>query len=510
MENSRTKNSTYSMLACMIYYIVNILFGLLNRRMLISILGIDYQGVNGLFGSVLNLLSIAELGIGTAIIYHLYKPLAEHDKEKIGSIMQFYKKCYTGIAVVMFVVGSLLSIRIDFFVNECSLPLNLHIVYFLMLADSIATYTFAYKRSILYADQKNYVVAIINTSFVLLYNIAQIAILYITNDYYYYLTVKLLFRVIENVSINIYVNKKYRYLSAKTYPPISKEVLADIILKIKGLLFHKISTFIVNGTDNILISKFLGLSLVGIYSNYYYVISSLNAILQQAFDGITGSVGNLIATSERTKRLSVFGELNSINTLLSALFVNVLLVSINPFVSLVFGSEYLLDNVTLIVLAINMVFTNQRRVFGVFKSAAGIQYEDRYVPVVESIVNIGMSLILLHFFGIVGVFLGTLISQLCDFSYTFPVFVYGKVLGGSFGEYIKCISFNLSYHTITIAITIFIFSLNNCTNFGTFVATVLFTIIQTILLFWCFWQRTPYCIAVVNRIKTVLHKKTDR
>lgn len=506
MRNSRTRNSTYSMLACVIYYSANILFGLANRKFLISILGIEYQGVNGLFGSVLNMLSIAELGIGTAIIYHLYRPLANGNKEMVGSIMHFYKNCYRGIALVMLTVGMILSVKLDFFVTASSLPVNIHIVYYLMLADVIATYTFAYKRSILYADQKNYIVAIINTFFVVCCNIVQVGILYWTKDYYLYLSVKLGLRLLENISINIYVSKHYAYLSAKKYPKIAKDLLKDIIQKIKGLLFHKIGTFVVNGTSNILISKFLGLALVGIYSNYYYVISAINSVLQQAFDGTTGSVGNLLATEDSSKRLSVFEELNGINTLFSAIAVNMLFVLINPFIKTIFGDEFVLNHTIVILLVLNMIFTNQRRVFGVFKAASGIQYEDRYVPIAESLTNIIISVILLFKFGLAGIFVGMLVAQCCVYLYTFPILIYRNVMEKSITDYTKYLLFVFSFHIISLSSVSWVFHVFIEETIMNYAIKGCVACIQTILIFYVFWHNTDSYQHMLNRIKLIIKK----
>ena len=499
-NNSRTKNSALSMLASSTYYFTFIILGLINRKMLISIMGIEYQGINGLFSSILAILGVTELGLGTAIIYHLYKPLADNNQILVGTIMQFYKKCFSWIAVLMLFVGVVISLKLDFFVDNSDLPVNLHLVFYLILADVVATYTFSYKRSILYADQKNYVIANINTIFVISYNIVQIAVLYITKDYYYYLAARLAFRLLENVAINYVVDKQYPYLNNK-YPSLDKNILGDIILKIKGLLFHKISTFIVNGTDNILISKFLGLTIVGVYSNYLYIINSLNAVLQQAFDGITGSVGNLIVKTEDERKMLVFKELNCINIFLSSMFVNLMVVLSSPFISFFFGIEYVMDDFVVIILGLNMIMTNQRRVFGMFKSAAGIQYEDRYVPLVESIVNILFSLILLHYLGFVGVILGTLISQICDFSYTFPIFVYRNTLGGYKLSYVKYLISVLLFQILSLGVCFSGCLLVTYNGVIALVVKSLLVIVLSTITFIVFFRNSEDFISLRNRLQ---------
>lgn len=436
-SKSRTRNSVYGMSSAVGYYIVNIVMGLANRKVLISMMGIDYQGINGLFASILTVLGVAELGIGTAIIYNLYRPIANNDIVSITSIMHFYKKCYTWIAVGMSIVGAVISFKLDFFVQETSIPVNLQVIFLLVLADIIATYTFAYKRSILFADQRNYIVSIINTIFVLCINVTQIAILFYTHNYYYYLCSKFVFRLIENIVINIIVNNLYPFLCGKDILPISKDILQDIKIKVKGLLFHKIGTFLVVGTDNILISKFISLSVVGIYSNYFYVISSVNAILQHAFDSITGSVGNLITSLEEEKKMKVFKELNLLNILFSSVCVNLVFVLTTPFIEIVFGNKFTLSTEIMFALIINMVLTTQRLVFGIFKTAAGIQYEDRLVPLFEAAINLICSLLLLHWLGLIGIFMGTTVSLFTQYGYSFPKFIFKRVLNGTYSQYVK-------------------------------------------------------------------------
>lgn len=452
MEASRTQKATRSMSANGIYYIINVLIGLFNRRCLIMIMGIDYQGVNGLFSSVLSILELAELGIGTAIIYHLYKPLAENNIEQIKSIMYFYKKCYTMIAVVIGIIGCLLCTNIEFFVGITEIDLNLKIIFLLMLADIIGTYTFAYKRSILYADQKNYIVANVNTAFVVTYNIAQLIMLYYTHNYYLYLLVKIMTRIGSNMMINLIVNKEYPYLKNRDSKSLDKDILFDIKKKVKGLMCHKIGTFVVNGTDNIFISKFIDLATVGIYANYNYVITAVNSLLNTIIDGATGSVGNLLVRSEKEHQYKVFKEMNLLNLFISTSAISIFSVAIEDFISLFFGEQYTLQQLVLTVIIFNMMLNNQRRVWGIMKTAAGIQYEDRFIPLYEAVINLIMSWFLFKFFGLSGIFMGTIFTQLGVYFYTFPVLVAKNLLGISYYAYMAYIGKFIAFQAAVVAL----------------------------------------------------------
>ena len=481
--------------------------GLVNRKVLIDVLGIEYQGVNGLFASILTILGVAELGIGTAIIYNLYKPLAERDIPKIQSIIQFYSKCYWLIAFAMSGIGLIISFHLPFFVTESSLPINLQVVFLLILGEIVATYTFAYKRSILQADQRNYLISTINTIFIVVANVLQLLILLYLKDYYIFLGSKLICRIIENVVVNIVVNHYYPFLKKKTDRPLDSNILYDIKQKIKGLLFHKIGTFVVNSTDNILISKFFGLALVGVYSNYFYVISSASAIVQQAFDGITGSVGNLIAVSDMKKRMLIFKQLNLLNIFISSLCVNCVLILINPFITIVFGDDYLLDDYILFALIFNMILSVHRLVYGIFKTAAGIQYEDRYVPIAECMVNLFMSLLLMHKLGLVGVYLGTTVSMICQYGITFPIFIYKKVLGGNYIDYSIYLLRTLGYYLISACISWL--SVKNISMESIYIDSfvkLLCVISMNIILFWVVYHRDNSYNYIIDRMCKFIKK----
>lgn len=507
MSASRTQKATKSMSANGIYYIINIILGLLNRRFLILIMGIDYQGVNGLFSSVLSVLELAELGIGTAIIYHLYKPLAEDDKEEIKSIMHFYKKCYTVIALVVTVIGVLLSINIEFFVGKTNLDLNLRVVFLLMLADVVGTYTFAYKRSILYADQKNYVVANVNTVFVVVYNFLQLVVLFLTHNYYLYLLVKFLTRLGSNVIINIIVNKEYPFLKGEARP-LKPEILFDIKQKVKGLMCHKIGTFVVNGTDNIFISKLINLATVGIYANYNYVITAVNSLLNTMIDGATGSVGNLLVKSDQKHSLNVFKEMNLLNLLISTTAISIFSVAVDDFITIFFGGQYLIGRLVLAVVILNMICNNQRRVWGIMKTAAGIQYEDRWVPIYESIVNIVMSYILFQKFGFAGIFMGTLFTQLGVFFYTYPILIWGRVLGKNYLSYITYLLELFVFQILIVAacyyLSLFIV-LNNV--FVDMIIKALIALALSFIAFTVVFFHTDSYKNLLNRLKGIINVK---
>lgn len=431
----KTKATFYNSITNLFLYFITILLGIVNRWAIVRILGIQYQGINSLFSNILSMLSIAELGIGSAIIYHLYEPLEHKNVIELKSLMLFYKKCYYAIALFILCIGVIFIPFLPLFVTENPTSYSISFIYIWFLFDVAISYLFTFKRSILIADQKNYVITICDILYQIIVKIGQTIILFVTKSFIGYLAVMVLGRIIENFLINIIANRTYPFFKDKNVQAVSHEILMDIKKKVSGAFFHKIGSFVVLGTDNLLISRFLGLVTVGIYSNYYLVISSIQNICSKTLTAATASVGHMLTEKNFNKNQYIFKQL----LILNGLFVTVGACGIycisTPFISLVFGAEYTISQFTLLILSLNMYLQGTRVVYSIFKEAAGILYEDRFVPLIESFINIFMSILLVKYFGLAGIFMGTITSTMILYSYTFPFLVVKKILNISIKNY---------------------------------------------------------------------------
>ena len=475
----RVKNSIKNTTAAIVSNILTILIGLIAQAVFIKILGTEYLGINGLFTNIISMLGIVELGIGSAIVYNLYKPIANRDKETIKSLMNFYKKAYHIIALVVFIIGISIIPFLSYFIGETIVDININLVYLLFIIDIVCSYLLTYKRSLLYADQKNYIINIIHMIYLVTLNISQLLLLYITKNYYLYLGIKIILRIIENVVITIIVNKKYSYLKEKNIKKLDKKIEKDIFQKIKALFFHKIGSFIVLGTDNLIISRYLGIVTVGLYSNYYMIINALNTLFNQAITALTPSVGNLLVEKNSNKNFEVFRKVRFINFWIATFTSVALLIIMNSFITIWIGEAYLLSNLVLITLVINFFMTMMRNSYSTFKEAAGIFHEDRYVPIIESFVNIVASIILLKYFGLAGVFMGTIISGLILWCYSYPRFVYKKLFCRSYLSYIKE---TISYIILFILILIISYKISNIYTFYNIWVQLLYNIIVSLII----------------------------
>lgn len=436
MSDSRTSNSIKNSITAVIANIVTIIVAFISRTVFIKILGPEYLGVDGLFGNVLMMLNFFELGIGSSIVYNMYKPIAEQDVEKIKSLLLFYKKTYNLIAIVVFILGIMILPFISFFVGELKVDLNVYLVFFLLLLNTVNSYILVYKRNLLYANQKNYIINIVHTIYIIILNIIQISLLYIFKNYYIYLGIKIICQFFENIIISSICTHIYSY----TKEPANKledSVKKSIFSKVKALIFHKIGSIAIYGTDNLIISKFIGVLYVGLYSNYFLIIDNIGKIFGQTISSITSSVGNLLAVSDQKKNFEVFKTTRFINFWISTFTAISLLVMIEPFIILWIGKEFLLSKFTLILLIFNYFQSTQRLSYATFKDSGGIWEKDKYVPLIEASLNIVFSIIFVRMIGLPGVFLGTIISGLSLWCYSYPKLVYKSLFGRSYIQYLK-------------------------------------------------------------------------
>lgn len=458
MKSERKKSSFKNMITAVSSNVLTIIVGLVAQAVFIKILGSEYLGLNGLFSNVISMLGIVELGMGSAIIYNMYKPIAENDHEKIKSLMQFYKKSYRIITLIISIIGIMIIPFIKYIVDieSVTVDINVYLVYILFLLETICSYILSYKRSMLYADQKEYITNIIHMGYTILVNTMQLTFLYFTHDYYLYLIIKVMMRLVENIVISSYVNRRYSYLLDNKVTKLDSKTEKDIFQKIRALLFHKIGTFIVSGTDNIIISKYLGLVTVGLYSNYYMIINAVQTVINHIIQATRASVGNLLVTESKTKQFDIFNKIRFVNFWISCFSSICIFVIMDSFITIWIGYKFVLPTKVLLVLVINFFIVSSRSTYGAFKEAAGIFYEDRFVPIIESLLNIVLSIIFVKKFGLMGVFMGTIGSGLVLWCYSYPKYVYNKLFGRKISDYMKE---TIYYFIIFILIAGFTYSL---------------------------------------------------
>ncbi len=432
----RQKNSIRNSYTSVISNIITMLVGFISQAIFIKTLGSEYLGLNGLFTNILTILSFFELGIGGAIVFHLYKPIAKDDKKSVLALMQFYKRAYTIISIAILLVGLAILPFLKVIVGQINIDVNIYAIFIIHLINTSSSYLLSYKKNIIQANQKSYILNIVHILYVLLLNTFQMVLLIITHNYYIYLILRFAFQLLENVVDYFIANRLYPFLKEKTKHKIDKNTKKDIFIKVKAMLYHQIGSSVINGTDNIIISSFLGIYYVGLYSNYYIVINAVSILCKQMITATTASVGNLLVSTESyQKKYEVFNKLRFFNFCLSFISGICILTIMEPFITVWIGSEYILTIFTTYVLAFNFFQKNQRSVYQTFKDSAGIWHEDRFIPILESLINITASIILLKIFGLPGVFLGTIVSGLLLWLYSYPKYVYTRLFNRGYKKY---------------------------------------------------------------------------
>lgn len=433
----RTKKALKNTTSSVVSYILLALVAFVVQRVFKDCLGKEYLGISSLFSNIMTGLGIVELGFGSAIIVNMYRPVANKDILAIVALMQFYKKIYRIIAFIVLAIGLMILPFTDYLVGDLSVPFNVKVIFLLYLSDSVISYFLTYKRSILYANQQNYYITWIHTVVYLAVNLLQILLLYTTANFYLYILVSMVSRLVENIIINIIADKMYPYLRRKERVPLDGSIKADIKKKVHGLIFHKLASFLVTGTDNIIISLVpgLGVIMVGVYSCYSMIITKLTGMIDALFNSITSGVGNLLIEDNKQKSYEIFKVIHFIVTWIYV-FVSICFYFISvPFIEIWMGEDFVLDRATVLVITCNMFIGGCRASFGTFKSAAGIFYEDRYVPFMESVVNLITSIPLAFAFGVKGVLLGTICSTLFLYIFSYPRYVYRLIFNKGWKVY---------------------------------------------------------------------------
>ena len=487
------------------------LLNFITRKIFIVFLSIEYLGLNGLFSNILSLLSFAELGIGTAICYSLYRPLAFSETDKIQALMRLFKRAYSVIGSFIIFVGISLTPFLSLLLGDIPDIQNIEIIYILFVINSGASYFLSYKRTLLVADQKKYIDSAYYYGFQFLKYLVQILILVITQQYLFFLIVMLLMTFAENISISIKINKLYPYILKSTSYVLSSVEMKQIKKNVFALMFHKLGSVIVNGTDNILLVRFVNLASAGIYANYLMITSALNHMVGVVYTSISASIGNLVAETEGKKQLEVFYQLDFLTAWIIGFSSISLFMLFNPFISLWLGSEYTFSMPVVSVIVVNFYLFGMLRSVRTFYSSMGLFWYDRYKPIFESLINLGASIFLANRIGLIGILLGTTISTVltCFWFEPFVLFRYGMELPlrKYFYTYAKYTVGTILAGFLTYAmIKLFI----QGSGFFSFLFAMGICALTPNLVFFLFYSRRPEFVAVVYMIQKILKKINKR
>lgn len=411
MSNSRVRKSLLNVRVGLFFYIIGLALSFFSRKIFLNYLGTDFIGLTGTIQNILELLNLAELGIGLSISYFLYKPLQENNKEKIMEIMSVFGYLYRKIGTIIAICGILISLSFPFIFKNSVLSMGIiYFAFFSYLGSSLIGYFINYRQILLSADQKNYLVTAYFQTAGLIKVSIQILFSYYYKNLYFWIFIELFFGIISCIILNWKINKEYPWL--KTTVKEGKDLLhkyPEITLKTKQVFIHKIADFFLRKSDGILVFAFVSLKMVAFYGNYTLIINKLMTLMDIAFDGIGAGVGNLIAEGDKKKIMSVFWELMSVRYFISGIMIFSLYHLTEPFVTWWLGSKYILDHNILILLLVNLFIMQTRGVVDIYNRSLG-RFADTWSAWTEVIINLAVTLLTAIKFGIVGILLGKIIS----------------------------------------------------------------------------------------------------
>lgn len=421
---SRTEYSVMNTTVALITQTTAILMGFFTRVVFTRMLSEGYVGINGLFTDILNILSLSELGVGAAITYALYLPIAKRDIKKQQILMRMFRNFYRFTALFVLICGVCLIPFLNVLMKDRPDVDHLILIYLLYLTNSVVSYLLIYKKILVDAHQMNYITTLYHNGSLIIQDIFQIIVLLLTRNFILFLIIAVICTIGGNFFMSRKADTLFPYLKVSCHEKLNENERHDIIKNVKAMLMHKIGYVIVSNTDNLLISSFVGVVTAGIYSNYFLLIGSIRQILEQAIQGVSASVGNLEAMQEKERFSEIFDKLFFIGYCLFGVAGICLYELLNPFVEISFGKKYLFARNIVLILCINFFINGVRRAVVIFKESMGLFWYDRYKAIVEAVLNLVFSILLVTHLGVIGIFLGTFASTVSTSVWVEPYVVY--------------------------------------------------------------------------------------
>jgi len=424
---SRQKKSLINANINVIFYFTSAVVAFFSRKIFLEYLGDDFVGLTATIGNMLALMSIAELGVSSAVGISLYKPIFEKDRKTINEIISIFGFLWRKIGLTILGIAIFISFFFPYFFNKSEIPLTIvYALFYSFLTSSLLGYFTNYKQILVTSDQRNFIITVFYNLSVLFKTLLQIFLVMHYHSYYGWILLEVVFTVLYSIILNYKIKKDYPWLKSnvkqgKTLFPKYK----FLWVQTKEIFAHKISHLVLNETDTILIYSFSSLASVAAYGNYTLIAVKLGSLFEVLFTGVTAGIGNLIQERDKQKIKKIFWEINSFRYFMAGCLVTVLYFSMEPIISLWLGHQYVMDKAVLILILINLYFMQITSTVDMFKSSYGL-FQDVWAPISEVILNLVVSLVCGYFMGITGVLLGTAISMLILRIIWKPYFLYTK------------------------------------------------------------------------------------
>ena len=506
-NNSRIKNTSRNTFFGALMYLAKIVLQFVVRAFFNRYFISEYLGLNGLYTNILNVLSLAELGVGNAIVYSMYKPISENDTETIKSLVALYKKIYCIIGCVITVIGLALIPALPYLIKDVpDVDINLSVIYVLYLAQTVTGYFFAYRRSLVFAYQRNDIESKISFLAQFVLAVCQIVIMVVWKNYYAYVSSMVICNTLDAVLIYIISFKLFPEIKGKA-APLDKAISKKIAKNTGAMVCHKIGSAVVFSTDSIIISAFVSLTVLGLYSNYTLVTNALASAITLLVAAMKGSIGNLIATGDNEKSYKIFKALNLLMMwFIGFLFIGIM-VCVQDFISILGGdSSKQLPYLTVVLICLNFYVTQSRTMANNFKECAGLFWNDRFKPLFEAGINLGLDLLLVYFMGINGVILATIISTVTVPLWVEPYVLYKNYFKQHLYKYFLQYIFYILSTAASFGVTFFACYFIPHGGIGWFILRVVICLILPNLVYLLIYFKTPEFTYLFSAVKALFDR----
>ena len=510
MSNSRTYNSTRNIFSGIVKQIIGIILPFIIRTIIIYNLGSEYQGINGLFSSILQVLSLADLGFSTAVVFSLYKPISEKNYTLINALLLYLRKIYRIIGIVVLIIGlSLLPFLSHLINGKIPNDINIHILYLIYLSNSVISYyLFAYKSALFTSMQREDIVSNIYTLTSLFVKIIQILLLIIVKNYYVFILVQPVGTIINNVLLEVYSRKFFPDIIPSGKIPISYK--NNLTKQVRALFVSRVADVARNSLDNIIISSFIGLSAVAAYDNYLYIFSGLRGFFLVLMTGMQASVGNSIVEESIKKNYNDLNKITMMYMMLTSICTTCLICLYQPFMNIWMNNKDLILSYECVVcFCIYFYEINMNNTINLYLNGNGLYWNLRWWYVIESISNLLLNIILGKLLGIFGILIATIITIL--------VFNFIPRVTIVFKEYFKINSSeyyfnNLKYFIICIIVSGISFGCCSIIQYGGYIELIIkgiLTVSLSCILYFLIYKKNKNYIGVNNLIEKLKKGRTN-
>lgn len=502
MQNeSRTKNSIKNLIVALLMQLLTVLASFVCRTIFVKLISEEYLGLSGLFTNIISILSLSELGIGSAIIVNLYKPIAENDEIKIAKLMNFYRKFYTIIGIFVIFCGIILLPFLNYFIKtDVEIP-HIKLYFLLFVCQSASSYFFSYKQALLTASQKEYICSLIRQAFNLLMNALQILILFLTKAYLFYLIVSIVTNLGTNITISVIADKKFSFLRKMRKEKIDELEKKSMYKSVFSMAIHKFGNTLINSTDNILISSLIGIVITGRYSNYVLIINIIAQLTTMMLNAVSAGIGDFVSRKTKEEVKDFFISLVRMNLWVYGMSAICFCCLFQPTISLWIGDNFLLEYDVVLLVSINFFINGIMKLPSMFVDVSGLYLKTRWKPMLMAVVNLAVSYVAAINWGLIGIFVGTIACYFVGL-WVDPHYLYKYYFNNSEVKYYFRIGVDV---LAAILIGIATYYLVNVVN--AYLFKVVISLAVSNLLFFIYYCKSKEFKFFIQRVKIIFKKE---